>query len=283
MSERILLDAGPSGEGWSSIESFPRCQRKYYFDYVGAPELRILPKRGPLPRGALGHIGLAHFYTRQKVSMEGGNPDLYYEPFAAMEIFARNNGLDSDLLSIAQAAVERYMAYYGPAEFGKILMVEERRQATLTDRYGRTFTRTQRFDLATEDGGGRKWLYDHKFVAKPDNSTIDRYQISGQFILMRKFGRALFKDEFGGAIVNLVGVESGLGRFMRRILEPAPGAEADFANMVGNVLTQIQINKSKNDFYAWTPAFHEMVCTSIYKGGDGTYRCEYFDRCQWGA
>jgi hypothetical protein len=306
-SGKILIDAGPSGSGWSSIESFNHCERLYWFrhvekrpddveeptvqfsrntaDYETLEPSPLIFTDGPLVRGSLGHVGLAHYYARRKAIEDGTDPDQFYTPEEAMNVWADKNTVHPELRAILPMVVDKYRRWCdvggGDSIMAKLTGVEQRFSATLTDYKGRKWVRTQRFDLIFEDHAGMIWVNDHKFVYAPTKQTYDRYNMSGQFMLARLFGQQLFGDRFGGVLINLVGVDPDTLKVFRKPIEPAPAALRTFVDTTGNTLARIEDLRAQNDFLAWRPAYHEQICTTTYKS-NGSFRCPFWDRCAWG-
>lgn len=277
--QRTLIDAGPSSAGWSSISDFLVCERLYYLKRVspttrleatleaaklGAPSFRAQP----LVRGSIGHVGLAHEYTRRAAAKAGLDPDVYYPRNEAMALCAETFGkVGKEMLPIASDAVDAYFEHYKREDLN-VVAIEAPVAAVLAD--GKEIT--QRLDMVIKDTDGRFWVYDHKFVADTGQKTVDRYTLSGQFLLMIHFGRMIYGAQFGGVRVNLVGVHDH--KMKRASPEPAPAALADFPSMVVELRKRIAAKEGQPGS-AYLPAFNEAICCGPYG------HCSMFDICQW--
>jgi PD-(D/E)XK nuclease superfamily len=273
MAEPILIDAGPSRYGWSSLEAFARCERLYFLtrvlpqrEGVDLPTGPTKPIADPLIRGQIGHVGLAHEYARRYCARHGQDPDLYYDRGTAMRLLAEKHGAAGKAqLEIVEPVVDGYFAYYDAREVLDVVAIESEVAATLAD--GKLIT--QRLDLVIRDLNGYFWIYDHKIVADP--LSVTRYTLSGQFLLMHHFGRAFYGAQFGGIRLNMLGVRLGYHRLSP---EPAPAALACFASFVVELRSRIAAREGQGRA-AYLPAFNEQICVSSY----GV--CPMFSLCQW--
>jgi hypothetical protein len=274
--EKILIDAGPSAEGWSKLESFSRCERLYFLLHKAEGHEEHW-KKDVLVRGSIGHVGLAHEYARRAAAKAGQDPDIYYTRDEAMELSAASFGeMGKEMLAIAKPVVDDYFEHY-KRENLDVVAIESPVRAVLADGTGIT----QRLDLVIRDLDGRYWIMDHKLVNNP--YQVDRYTLSGQFLLMRHFGRLFYGTAFGGVQVNLLGCRKderkeakGLSpyTFKRSTPEPAPAALADFPEMVIELRKRIAA-KDGQPGSAYLPAFNEQICCGPYG------RCSMFEKCMW--
>lgn len=268
-----LIDAGPSAEGWSSLESFSRCERLFYLAKRAKvdPAVAAAPLADPLVRGSIGHVGLAHEYMRRACVKSGLDPEAYYSRHDAMALAAAAfDGNGQEMLELVEPIVDAYFKHYdGLDEDLNVVAIESPVRAVLEDGNGIT----QRLDLVIQDTDGRYWIYDHKFVHEISWKTVDRYTLSGQFLLMRHFGRLFYGDRFGGVRVNLCGVRDG--KFKRVSPELAPDALASFPKFIVEMRKRIAEREGKG-IAAYMPAFNEQVCVTAYG------RCKFFEHCQWG-
>lgn len=275
--QKILIDAGPSPEGWSKLESFSRCERLYYLLHKADGHEEHW-KKDVLVRGSIGHVGLAHEYARRAAAKAGHDPDIYYTREEAMELSAASFGdMGKEMHAVASEVVAAYFEYYdGLGEELDVVAVESPVRAVMQDGKGIS----QRLDLVIRDVDGRKWIYDHKLVSNP--WSVDRYTLSGQFLLMRHFGRSFYGDQFGGVRVNLLGCQKDAKKiakgqmpftFKRSSPEPAPAALASFPSMVVELRRRIAA-KDGQPGNSYLPAFNEQVCVTAYG------RCSMFEACQ---
>lgn len=273
MKEKILLDTGPSPRGWHRISTFGRCPRLFYYKYVAK---LALPTTEPLVRGTLIHLALAHHYSIMREKQQKGNPGLYYEPIAAMEIVAPRWGrMGLDLLDLCVAAYQAYVATYGMMENIRILYVEEIVEGGFGRAGGPRHRFTQRYDLVFQDPtNGRVIIVDHKTAAHADGNTVTRYSMSGQFHAMQHGGPKLFKANYGGAMLNIVGVGKD-PKMKRQMIEPAPEAVALFPIVVADREERIAALEGKDES-DYPPAVDDLICVHSYG------RCEAMELCKWG-
>lgn len=271
VKEKHLIDAGPSEEGWSRLEAFARCERLYYLLHVAEGHERHWQK-DVLVRGSIGHVGLAHEYARRAAAKAGQDPDFYYTRAEAMRLSAASFGpMGAEMLKIAEPVVDAYFEHYDRLrEDLPVVAVEAPVRAVLAD--GRGIT--QRLDLVFRDLDGRYWIVDHKLVSEASQRSVDRYTLSGQFLLMQHFGRALYGHEFGGVRVNLLGCREPY-RFLRASPDPAPMALGAFPQMVVELRRRIDDRRAAGDPRGYLPAFNEQVCVTAYG------KCSMFETCQW--
>jgi hypothetical protein len=252
-----------------------RCERLYYLLRV-APQARS-QSADPLVRGSIGHTGLAHEYARRAAVRAGLDPEAYYTRDEGMALVAAQFGeVGERLLPIAQAAVNAYFDHYdSKKENLEVVAIEAPVAAELTT--GKRIT--QRLDLVIRDTNGRVWLYDHKFssIDPTAQKTVDRYTLSGQFLLMQLFGQSLYGSLYGGVRVNMIGCLDGNSRFTFRRFspEPAPAALASFPRMVAARRERMAQLAAVGDPEAYLPAFSEQICVTAYG------RCPMFSQCQW--
>lgn len=176
---KILINAGPSAAGWSSIEAAIRCERLFYFQRVYKREIapgdpaatEPKPAAFPLVRGAIGHVGLAHEYARRNAKRFNLDPESYYTRDEAMTISAESWGMKTQcvdgttveeiLEEHARPAVTDYFTYRdGERENLPVVGIECLDEMPLPN--GKVIT--QRMDLVTFDNG-RYYIYDHKCLA----------------------------------------------------------------------------------------------------------------------
>jgi hypothetical protein len=271
MNERILIEGGRSPFGWSRISDFFRCERLYRIRSK-APDTEV--HDGPLARGSVGHCGLAHLYARIREEQHGRDPDAYYTPAEAMELYVTKHVVAA---SAWEPAVRAVLSHQPVA--GRVLHVEEVFGAQV--RYGpenideagcptqQQRRITARFDLVVERDG-QTLIVDHKIVFKHGTDTADRYSLSGQFLLGRLIGQKTWRN-FGGVVINALAAIPPF-RGAQYKLEAAPGALATFPAALRTALERLD-NCERTG--VWLSAFHEQVCLSNYG------RCSEFEKCLW--
>src|SRR3990172_2902807 len=281
MSERILLDTGPSERGFHRIEAYLRCPQLFAWGYGQAgsrdPKVRErsisrFPPTPPLVRGSLGHVGLAHLYARQKATQCGADPAVYHLPLKAMELVAAKFGdLGAEMLPIAVKAVRAYVNHYF-TEKRRILAVEEQEETLFHgDRY------TARVDLEWIDRAGKVWFTDHKFCSKLESKTLRRYLLSGQFLGLQWLGARKFGDQFGGVEINLIGCGDPIS-FLRKVPDPAPyrlERYPDDVRLAEEGIKRLEDLIARKQPIPANPS--EFTCYSSYG------ECPSFEFCRWGA
>lgn len=274
LKDQVLIDAGPSEAGWSRVESFLRCERLYFLLHK-APGHEQHWIKDVLVRGSIGHVGLAHEYARRTLQKQGKDPNYYYDRDRAMELAAEKFGpMGKEMLEIAQPVVEAYFKKWdATGEVLDVIGVEYPVEATLAG--GQKIT--QRLDLVWRDVNGQIYITDHKLTSTyvGGQGVIDRYSLSGQFLLMQHFGRAYFGNKFGGTRINLLGCREPYA-FKRVSPESSPAALAEFPTMIVETKKRI-VAKDGQPMTAYLPSYNEQVCVTAYG------RCSMFEVCQWGA
>lgn len=286
---KILLNTGPSERGWHRLESFLRCPQLFAYEQLVLPR-GGLGDRGPLVRGTIGHVGLAHHFARRQAVQQGTDPERYHKVEEAMTLVSREGGeLGRFYLPISTRAVAAYIRQNVYEEF-EIIAVEHAVRATVRwpdaqvaarpEREGRSYLITQRFDRVFKDKAKKYWIEDHKFVAKIQSKTVTRYTLSGQFLLMQWFGHALYGDAFGGARINLIECpedQNARPKSAQFVCEPAPNALARFARNVCDTEEAIErLKEEGRDPFDYPTANSEQVCMTPY----GV--CPAFEICRWG-
>jgi hypothetical protein len=138
---------------------------------------------------------------------------------------------------------------------------------------------TQRFDLVVREPDGKIYIYDHKTTGRLSKSIGERYTLSGQFIGMAMFGAGLFGEEFGGVKINFIELpDDGNFKFSRGLVDPAPNALKNFPLTVLEARVRIaSLDEGNIPPERWPQTLSEQTCVTAYG------RCEFFERCRWGA
>jgi hypothetical protein len=280
----ILLDTGPSKKGAHRLQAILTCPALYGFTkrFDPARGLRSHPaadeNRGPLVRGSIGHVALAHHYARRGCEQNGLPLDTYFPPHEAIDLVANKFGpLGDKFRSLIHRAYDGYAAFYA-MEPRRVHAVEYVREVQVPDpNHPGVFNEfTQRWDLVEKDDSGRYWITDHKFVSDLGEKTLVRYTLSIQFLSMAWLGWKVFGSAFGGVYLNLVGVgsEDKIG-FRRKPLAPAPDAVRRFPATVAYAEA---LAKSWEGISAWDlpRVYSEQVCMTPYGP------CSCFDLCRFG-
>lgn len=270
---RILLNSGPSEHGWSRLSVAARCLRLYAFKYI----LKINHDDATaLVRGSLVHIGLAHFYAQMRAVQQKSDPGRYYDPLEAMALVAPTFSLGPSLLPLCQKIVQQYMKWHaGDAVRFKVVAVEEQVRATLGGKY----PFTQRWDLVLQDKSNLIWVMDHKCSAKPGPTTVVGHMLSGQFLGAQLIGKSMFKEQWGGVKINVLGaIEAPDGQFdyLRDNLPAAPGAVNRFRDDMVALEDRLAYLAANVDPWEYPGSWNELTCVHRY----GV--CSSMELCRWG-
>jgi len=272
VSDKILIDTGPSPRGWSRIDRALRCLQLFaWFDEeISGAEARKVPIARPLVRGSIAHVGLAHLYAKQQAIQQGWDPERYYSPREAMSLVAARFGeVGAAMHPIAESLVRGYAQEYSTDRF-PVVGVE---RLVETDFLGVRYT--ARIDLELQDDAGRVWIYDHKTVAKIESKVLHRYTLSGQFLGLAHLGARLYGSRFGGIRLNLLSVNPQ--GYLRVTPEPAPWMLQKFPEVVR--YAEESINRVRALAKAGEPlpaSPSEQTCLTSYGF------CPAFELCRWG-
>ncbi len=274
MPEKILLDTGPSARGAHRIQTALTCPALYAFKHVLRHE-SAMGDRGPLIRGSIGHAALAHHYARLGCVQRGIDPETYHTPHAAIDLVSDKLApLGNQFRKLIHDAYEAYARYYAVERHyieGVECLVDEQ---VPTPAGALRFT--QRWDLLTKDDAGRKWITDHKFVAKIESKTVLRYALSIQFTSMTWLGHKLLGKDFGGVRLNLVGVGGDHYSFQRPAVPPSPDAVRRFPATLAYAEKRIAEIEALPSPWDAPRVYSEMVCMTPYGACDAT------ELCRWG-
>jgi len=271
-----LLDAGPSEAGWHRLQTVLKCPRLY-----------ALPtdwNKPALVKGSLIHIGLAHHYKRLQLEQRGQDPDEFYLPTEAVgalalkEYTATGSELWMEWAESAQEVVARYISFWR-AEQWKIVGVEKELRAMVLDpSTGKKFLYTQRADLIVQDRGGLVHIFDHKSTARIGKRPESKYELSGQMLGYKVFGRELFGQKFAGVTLNMIQFpnrpEDGI-QFSRHNQPETPLAIKTFKPTLIHAENIINTYKGRPPM-EWPAAYHETACRTQYGA------CPNVSICKWG-
>lgn len=270
MDDRILINSGPSERGWHRLQLMLLCPQLYAYSQI----LKLdLGDRTALVRGSLIHVGLAHFYAQMRAVQRGEDPGRYYNPLDAMALVAPTWGkMGADLLLPAQLLVTEYCQKHAVDSVRyKIMQVEEK----VAGMMGGKWLITQRWDLLVQDRTGTLWLIDHKSSARPGAGVINRYSMSGQFLIAHKIGQATYGSKWGGVYINLIGTGTE-SKFVRTQLNPAPAAWSQLSDRLAEAEERIEeLAKSGRDPWEYPKAYHEHACMTAYGVCPGYSLCQY--------
>lgn len=292
MDDPRLLFTGPSPYGWHRYQSFLRCPAIYGYEYEG----RYLPLRDsggnlvsystsgedrndarPLVLGTLVHLGLAHHYARLQARQRKQDTDLY-EPCKAIDVLTDTEMSDpycahavwAECCDLAKVVTRKYIARHA-FEKVRVEHVEEVFQLSIGDSQAPL---TFRVDLVVSDSAGKVWFVDHKTTSRILSSQSRAYSMSGQFLAYTLAGRSVYKDRFGGCILNQIQATQE-PIFRRPDLAAAPGLLRGLPATIERAWKGIQELAGTPPGY-WPIAPTEHTCWTRYGP------CRNYDRCRMG-
>lgn len=305
-----IIDTGPSKFGWHKHELILLCTQKYAWAKLGdalqldgkklseLAHMGVPPPAGPLLRGTLLHIALAHHYelTRRgnyikadatlALGPTARSPAALLEaplqPHDALEhmIAEYENawpGCTDEFRAFLRRAVTAYIPFYADTDSRWEILGAEVLYAETVEWNRESTPFTQRIDLVVRDPrSGLIYYGDHKGTARIDAKVRARYTLSGQFLAMQHFGLKRHGREFGGVFANLVGMNPL--RFERPPQAPAPFALARWPRDIlfaSNMMRRLEMEFG-TDPTNWPGSPSEMTCFTAYGP------CTYFDRCRFG-
>ena len=271
-----LLNSGASPWGWHKLESM-FCPRRYGLNEAGANQ----GYKRPLVLGSLVHLGIGHYYRRLQATQQGTDPDAWYEPFTAVDLgahaatveYPQEAGAIEGLRIIARDVTEAYAEHWSGREQIEIMHVEE---VCSYRPQGAPWALTSRVDLIFRSRG-LWYLCDHKSAGRVTSAHARFYSRSGQFLLYHAIGSALFRDSFGGVVLNMVQVGQDQWRFERPPLLSTPARHRDFPRTVTYFMERVADLKAQGvPPHEWPCAPSEHTCEIRYGA------CDHAERCDWG-
>lgn len=275
---KILLNTGPSTRGWHRIQDIMHCPRKYAFRCrLGLGDDPMEDADGPLPRGSLVHVGLAHHYAQLRAVQRGEDPARYWDPCDAIDKAAAVSFAAYENLDLIKDIVRCYQAAYA-GDRSRVLMVEEQVQVTVRNKW----LFTQRYDRVMQDSGGRVWIIDAKTSSAVTAKTTLGYQMSGQLLSAQVIGRILWGEQFAGVRLDYIGVRPQEKLpfrypFTRETMAPAPYAERTVVDTIAwaeQIVERLDVEGA--DPWKYPAAHHEHACMTRYGP------CQFYDLCRWG-
>jgi hypothetical protein len=233
--DKILLNTGPSPNGWHKTETAMICLRRRGWDYATVADPGTPWHGDATARGTLLHVGLAHHYRRMQAVQEGENPDLWYEPAVAVALIPKVEENKHDAITLARHVPDVLTALAGyAAEFihevktKRIIAVETVVNFDCIPGMGglnQPPAKTGRIDLVYASGWGpnaKLFMLDHKSAGRITKTHAWQYSRSGQFLMLRWLAAGL-KDKFGGVVLNLVQVGAQGYKTLRPPMDAVPG------------------------------------------------------------
>jgi hypothetical protein len=296
-----MLDAGQSERGWHRLSMALKCPQLHAYKEI----LKLtMPETDPLVRGSLCHQGLAHLYRRVQALQEGEDPDQWYDPVTAMQLFAEQQDArptsrthdgtrgvkHPDSIPYAKHlqdctdAVQGYSDFWVGYEDYRILGVEIELRALVPesgwslDPLTTEFLITQRADLVVEDPDGYVYYIDHKTRGRKDNRAIRAYSRSGQFQGYQNFGRNAHGRKWGGNIINFITFGSKSYSYEREVPDIRPWRVQCFPDTVryGERIVQ-DMEKMGVDPWKWPKVNVDNGCCEHRYGP-----CPAADWCDYG-
>jgi hypothetical protein len=303
-----LIDAGPSGAGWSSRESQLTCpQRHAYIKLLREhPDVYAasLADNEALIKGALVHVGLAHYYTHVQGRQNNWDTSGFFTPADAIAESARRHdreramtfghSAEADVrdeqesesawtrhVELAQETLNAYADdHYN--ERMRILAIEHRVEHPVE---GESFlgtrirtTYTVRIDLIGQNPDNSVVFIDHKTTYKVDERKKRGFGLLGALMGHHVIGRRAYGDNFAGVRLNMIGLRPGSQRFKRFPPEPAPFAMGEMEQQLIDRQAIIdQLDASGRDPWRYPKALSEQgPCEDRYGP------CPFRDLCRWG-
>jgi len=194
-----LLNAGQSPFGWHRIQAFMQCPTKYYHSYISDEHKRTVSPS--LIVGSLLHTGMAHRFAIMGAEQRNEKHDLF-DPIDAMKQQAQEEGaLWEEQMDKVLDVYEKYTKDEQSLFWEKdliVLNVEDIFTITIEG-----YDLTLRADLVVQSKtSGLIYFVDHKTSSYIQENTTKGYQSSGQFIAYQVLGENLWKEQFGGLIIN---------------------------------------------------------------------------------
>lgn len=276
-SDPRLIDPGPSRAGWHRLQTALQCPRKYALHMAQKADPHPVTA-APLIKGILLHTGLAHRYA----FLKDPEADLWLEHEAPFKLAdAQPNPADwHDHMAVVQRALVQYDLYWDGRDPWEVMEVEKELVAHIQDEArNQIYLYTQRADLIVRHKEtGKVYIVDHKSTSRLVSRTLRRYTLSGQFRGYQMFGRGLLGEQFGGVILNMIQWpdKSGIAKFERHELEPAPHADRTFKYTILHAERVIRDLDSSVPPIMQPGAHHETACWTPYGA------CPHHDTCKWG-
>ena len=280
-----LINPGPSRAGWHRLQNVMQCPRKYALatDEKKTSRATMIPSP-PLIKGSLLHMGLAHHYAQRGETQKGITESEYYDPVDAVNMLVdlqpkAHKDAWAEWVPLITEVLLAYTMHWSN-EHWIVVDNEKELLATIPDKErDERYLYSQRVDSIWQDPRTQKvWFVDHKTSFRITSGTAKRYELSGQFIGYTMLGRALFKQQFGGVLVNFIGwpQKNGLPKFERVVLGAAPHA---LEHMQKTLVYAERVIHDHKDIPAleWPGAHHENACVTQYGPG------KFFDVCKWGG
>jgi len=269
-----LLNAGQSPFGWHRIQAFMQCPTKYYHSYISNDDNKTV--NPSLIIGSLLHTGMAHRYGIMSAEQHNEKHDLF-APIDAMKEQAKQEGtLWEEQLERVLDIYEKYtqddQTLFWESDF-IVWHVEDIFTLTIEG-----YDITLRADLVVQSkSSGLIYFVDHKTASYIQENTTKGYSASGQFIAYQVLGENLWKDKFGGLIINYLQhggftAKNPTVKFLQTKVERSQSHIDTFAPSVLFYRKLIDHYQDK-DLKDFPRVQTEFSCMHKYGA------CEFYDKC----
>ena len=263
---KILLETKYTHAGWSKIQTFSQCPRKYAYKYLD--KKKSFGSNLALHQGNMIHLALAHHYLPRLFSDSELDSSKWYSWSETIDLYAKKNEIEFEIDNMKQC-VSDYIKYFQEEDKEyKIIGVEQVLECEIDG-----FPYSGRIDLIVEKDGV-VFGVDHKTSAIMSMDQIDAYTMSGQFVGYSYLLREQYGERFGGMILNQI-QHTNKPTFKRIVLGDFPNIFFGFPQTVSTINKQIQSYRKKNAQISDYPmVLDEMTC--FHKYG----KCRYINRCK---
>ena len=280
---KVLIDPGPSRNGWHRLQKALRCPRLFALSYrtekAGVGRVPSVP----LIKGSMLHIGIAHHYAILQAKQREEDPDQYYSPLDAIaELVTRqpepHRSAWQEHLSDVQSVMLQYQTHWMGEKWNVEAIEKELKVNVFDEERGKTLFFTQRVDAVWRDPKDGKWYFvDHKTAARWSKPKLMKYSMNGQMIGYQMIGSKMFGDEWGGVLLNVIEwpKKGGVASFHQTQVEPAPYSVSKFKDTVIQAERMIEMYENR-DPLDWPGAHHDAACWPYDA-------CSHYETCQWGS
>lgn len=274
-----LIDPGPSRKGWHRLAKVLRCPRLYALSYLVEHRTSDEPPAEPLMKGSLMHIGLAHHYAQKSDLFE--DKDIY-SPQEAIEVLAQQQPAGHRAawqrhVPEIQRTLADYQIHWSGEQWKTIAIEHELLVNVFDEERNKSYLYTQRVDAVWQHPmTGKIYFVDHKTAARFTSRTLGGYSMNGQFLGYQMIGERMYKDRWGGVLLNVIewGKGGGSPTFQQMPINPAPHSVVQFPNAIIRAERTIQ-DYEKTQPAKW-PATHQESACWAYR------QCRFYQTCQWG-
>jgi len=279
MTEKILIDSGSSGRGWSYFGEWNLCPTKWARRHRPLGGGVIVPAADreeidqelvalPLRKGSVTHTIQAHHYQSQLP-----DADRYYSVKEAFQIASDKYKLNASDASDIWAVYKAYLQHYKYDPWTPIAVEKLFKMSFDGVPY------TMRVDLILEEKG-KVHFSDHKTSSRVADSSYLKYALSGQFVAGELIGSKLYGTRWGGMVVNFLPSHARgeiTDSFKRVRMPPIPGMSGSvFKRQIIRIASEIKYHDDhKTPLLEYPRAMHESICVTAYGP------CENYDACRW--